>query len=234
MKLSSIKTFTYSILLLTIVLSCESDDGPNFDTNDNFVSYFFFYDSDLDRTTITAEIKKLNVLNDNFQLESDETVTFNGDELMFDEQSVSYSRSYEGLIKEGDFVYSSSEGRVYSAALLSYQSIEFPNDFATLSKSEGATVEWVGNGLEEFESLIVVIGEYEEGQELGTFHDELGSESVDLARVTLEILPLGFQPAYIQRNKVKFLSNEEGEAPIVGGRIVVEYRSKTIQVELVE
>ncbi len=234
MKLPNVRTLLCSIMLLAILLSCESDEAPDIDTNDNFVSYFFFYDSDLDRTTITAEIKKLNVLNDNFQLESDETVTFNGDKLMFDEQSISYSRSYEGLVKEGDFVYTSSEGRVYSAPLLSYQSIALPNDFSTLSQSEGATIEWEGNALAEFESLIIVIGEYEEGQELGTFYDELGSESVDLGGVALEILPLGLQPAYIQRNKVKFLSSDDGEAPIVGGRIVVEYRSKTIQVELVE
>lgn len=234
MKSLNIFIASVSIFLALLLISCESDDAPDFDTNENFLTYHVLYNSDLNTTTITAEFRKLDPLGSNLELDSDESITFEGDELVFDPNSISYSKTYNGLVSEGDFVYSSSEGRIYMSTLVEYQSIDFPSTFSSISKSQGATIEWVGNNLGQYESLLVVIGDYEEGEEIGSFHNELGSSSVEVDGVILEVLALGTQPAYIQRNRVVFLTNESGEATIVGGRIVAEYRSSTIQVEVVD
>lgn len=213
--------------------SCDSGDDPFEILNRNYLEYLLFYDSDENTTTVIVEVKNEGPLGNHLELNDDESITFRADELTFDESLVAYTKVYEGLINEGDFAYSASEGITYTSNFTGFNSVDFPSSFTSLSKQEGSTVEWTGSSLAANEAVLVIIGEYEEGQEFGTYVQGEGVSSFQIENIILEILPTGMQPAYMERSQVIGLLNEE-EVPFFGGRIVSNYRSATIQVEVTE
>lgn len=223
------------LLLCTLLLlqstSCGSEDNidPE-DTNDTFLDYQVFYDVDQDQTTITAHFKNGSVLGSEIILEENESITFNGDSLQYDPLSLSYSRDYEGQIIEGDFVFKSSEGKVYTSSLFSYESIEFPPSFSDISKSEGSVINWEGSSLGNDEFIEVIIGDPEQLHFAGIFHDGEGTVSVQVSAEELTSLSIGSWPAYMRRGKRLFFT----DATRAGGRIVASYRSRTIQIEITE
>ncbi len=225
---------TALLLLAYTFQSCDSGDEPFEILNRNYLDYQIFYDSDENITSILVEVKNEQPSGNNLELNADESITFREDALMYDENLVAYTIVYEGLISEGDFVYSSSEGKNYTSTFTGFNSVDFPRSFTSISKQEGPTVEWEGSSLGENEAVTVVIGEFDGGQELGTYIEGEGISSFQIVDIILEILPVGMQPAYMKRSKVIWLSDEKDEVPFFGGRIGSQYRSKTIQVEVTE
>lgn len=229
MKLHKIKTFIITSIVVLGLSSC-SDDVPEFDRNTNFLDYLVLYDSDLDKTIITAEFKKEGVLGSNLILEEDETITFRGLELVFDESEILYRRDYDGLITSGDFVYTSSEGKIYTSSLGVYQSIDFAQPISSFSKSNDLVIGWEGEPLVEGEFIEFLIGLREQNNFAGTVYEGPGAADVVLRSEDMAGLTSGTWPAYLQRGHQIF----QTDVTSVGGRIASKYRSATKEIIVTE
>ncbi|MEO9483726.1 MAG: hypothetical protein ABJG47_09790 [Ekhidna sp.] len=230
MKSPILRTLYISIFSSVLMISCTSDDGPDFDTNTNFLDYLVFYDSDLNSTIITAEFKKTDVFGSNITLEKNESITFRGEELTYDESKVLYSKEYAGLITSGDIVYTSSEGKVYTSSLVEYQSVDFSQAISSFSKSNGLVISWTGEPLVEREFIEFLIGVPEQNNFAGLVLEEEGTADLVLKSEDMAGLTSGTWPAYLQRGQLTY----PPDLTSVGGRIVTKYRSKTIEIEVTE
>ncbi|MEM7298265.1 MAG: hypothetical protein AAF391_08375, partial [Bacteroidota bacterium] len=166
-----------AILIVAASVSCSSDDTIVADTNDTYLDYQVFYDSDLNQTTVTAGFSNGTLLGNEIILSDEESIAFAGDALLYDETQSKYVRNYEGRVVEGDFVFTSSEGKVYTNSLSDYESIAFPDNFSTFSKSEDLAINWVGTSLEIGEHVEVGIGDPEQGSWAGDLFDGEGTSS---------------------------------------------------------
>lgn len=220
-----------SILTIGSVISCNSDETIVEDTNDTYLDYEVLHDSDANQTTVSARFTNGIVTGSEVILQENESVTFDGDLLQYDEANSEYKKSYEGRIMEGDFVFTSAEGKVYTNSMVDYETIGFPSDFTSFSKSEGLTLVWDGAILEINEHVEVGIGDPAQGSWAGDVFDGEGLSSFQFTPEGLTTLDLGTWPAKMIR--AKFIFTNGAGTTRAGSRIFHKYQS-TIQVEVTE
>ena len=242
MKFSSILSLGVHIIFMILIvfsISCVSDDETAVeDTNDTYLDYRIIYNSDIDQTLVAAIFRKNNPLGDEVILTLDESLTFNGHPLEYEEAIPEYDfepvpgyiKRFDGRMVSGEFVFTSSEGITYKNALVPTNTIDFESSFVSFSKNEDLIITWEGEALQENESVIIFIGIVDEGVLVGGSVDTEGADSFIITKDELVNFPLGTWPAEIQRTTYNGLLEETR----AGGRIVTKFNGRMVDLEVTD
>ncbi|MEL6588662.1 MAG: hypothetical protein AAFP02_05980 [Bacteroidota bacterium] len=220
--------FSLSLILLVglFMFSCESE--PSIDVNQDriWVEYELLYDAAEDKTTAFALFRFGNSIGTQLELSDPATVTFEGENLLFNPILARHEIELDGLVSEGTFVYTDTDGSVFSNQTPSISSADFPATPSPLpiSKSADYDIIWDGSPLGADQGLSVLVGPklYLE--------EEQGATSITIFANRLQDLD---RPSYLT-----FMERWEERDPIevtsAGGVIRAKYRAERTTAEISE
>jgi hypothetical protein len=208
-------------LLPLFIISCAKEDSENVNQDSIHQQYEVLYADNEDKTHVSAIYRFGGVTGTLLQLSSPAGVTFNGDELMYNQVLGWHRKEYAGLVSSGTFVYTDLDDNVYTNTTPEINTIGYPTGLTEISMGGAFTFTWTGDPVGENETVSLWIDGTQQGNsELFTTILEGNSELV-LPANRLANLGLGQATCWLVRTKRVDLQNETSK----GGFIEVKYRA---------
>lgn len=166
----SSSTFALLLLMLSVplLISCGSDINEDIDPDNVQAFYFMEYSYETDTTTVSSYFVYSNSY---YELDADESITFNGSELtkFSDRGLISYYKEYPGLIDTGTFEFNNFAGKTFTNTINQTSDIspKFPLD---ITVTNGGTVKWIGSPVQEGQTITLYIRSLDNGS---VFKEEL-------------------------------------------------------------
>ncbi|MEM6347978.1 MAG: hypothetical protein AAF927_29080 [Bacteroidota bacterium] len=226
MKRLSFFSLSLIVLVGLFMFSCESE--PSIDVNQDkiWVEYELFYNANEDKTTAFALFRFGNSLGTQLELSDPASVTFEGDELLFNPILARHEIELDGLVTQGTFVYTDTEANVFTNQTPTMESADWPSNLNSLTLSQSADYDlvWDGAALGENQGVSVLVG-----PKLFV-EDDLNATSITLFANRLQDLD---KPSYLT-----FLDRWEELDPAqttsAGGVIRAKYRAERISAEIAD
>lgn len=224
----SIKFFiALSCFAILFLASCTREASNSVDQDRIFTVYELFYNANEDKTFARATFYFSNELGTRLELAGDSRATFNGDPLTFNAVLAYYEREYAGFVDSGTFDWVDTEGNTYQNTI-TVNPIEYAAAIDTIDRSASYELFWEEEPLSEEETVTVTInGENEGDARLFTTND-VGANSIILAKNLLEQVGAGPGTLLLERS----FSPPIADAPGAGGRIVGRYRPVNQMIQL--
>ena len=223
-------SYLFFAAVVTILYSCEEEDSVNV-AQDRIASYYeVAYNANTDVTRVLASFRfGENALGTPLELTEPANVLFNDQVLPYNRFALGHAVDLAGEVETGTFIYTNNEGTEYRNSIPSYDTIAFPVDFDTLSKSSASTLTWEGEPLGPDELVSVFLFDTDTEDALFITSTE-GATSVILPRDQIERLTLGQNTFRMERRKE--ISTVDGTP--AGGNFIVKYRAKQQVVTITE
>lgn len=210
-------------LFALIITSCEKDD-PVPDQTKIYTEYSINYNETLDKTTATAAFSYDPTdgnISQKLELTHPAHVTYNGKQLIFDNEERNYQKEFIGLI-EDKFIYTNYFRIPYPniVEVADSISIEVPTDSTSLYSD--FYVGWVGNPIQEDERIVLTICNLQSGKEIKIVNGNAGANYVNI--VTSDLVYVGEGNAVIKLIRQKTTGTDY--SPEAGGSIIMNYETE--------
>ena len=205
MKKLLVLSFTAG-LLATAMVSCDKEDSADVNQDKIYCEYNLFYNANEDKTHAIARFRFGGPTGTLLEL-TDSTgagVTYNGDVLPYDVWWSAHHKEYAGdqTGTPGAFVYTNTEGTVYTNTPPAGNSIAFEAGFDTINKSVAENLTWVGDPLAADEQVSVFVGSWTWGDDALFFTDSDGATEIVMGVTAKSNLALGSSTVYMDRATV--------------------------------
>jgi hypothetical protein len=224
MKVLSLLSKSLIIAIGILAIACEVQPSVDVNQDKIWVKYELIYNAPNDETTASAKFRFGNGVGTLLELSDPATVSFNGNEMLFNPLASGYEWKTDGLVSNGTFVYEDTDGSVFTNATPTIVSTEFPDTTSvlSLSKSQDYDLVWDGTALAPDQGVSVLIG-----PEL--FVEETdGAIQMTIYASRLQNLDKTAYLGFIER----WERQEPVEATSVGGEIYAKYKGQRRNVEV--
>jgi hypothetical protein len=168
---------------------CESELSDTVDQDKIYILYELFYNKNQDKTYARATFQFSNALGTKLQLAGSSEIRFNNDLLTFQPVLAYYEKEYAGQIGSGTFVWRDTNNKTFTNAISGMKAASLPSPMPSLSKTNSASIVWVGDVLGSGERMVVSLNS-SLGTDLQIFQtNNIGANSVILATNQLQVLP---------------------------------------------
>lgn len=226
MKRLSFLSLSLIVLTGLFMFSCESE--PSIDVNQDkiWVEYELIYDASSDKTIAFALFRFGNSLGTQLELSDPASVTFEGENLLFNPILARHEIKLDGLVSQGSFVYTDTDANVFTNATPSIESADFPATPANLplSKSADYDIVWDGISLGANQGVSVLVG-----PKL-FIEEDLNATSITIFATRLQDLD---KPSYFT-NLERWEELEPLETTSAAGVIRAKYRTERKTAEIAE
>ncbi len=226
------KTFKLSIaaFLLIALSACQKEDSANVNQDRIFAAYELFFNENENTTTATAIFTFGNRTGTRLTLSEGSTVTFDGEQMAYDQITGAYLSETAGYKASGTFVFEDLDTGIFTNSV-NLTPIAFSEEVPlTLDRSQSHEIGWVGDVVtsdRSFVSATVVPNNLEQTKVF--IQNDAGADTVILTSDKLsEIDP---QPAELFLERTT--ESVPAEASSAGGVVIARYRpmARNIQVE---
>lgn len=223
-----------AFFVLALLTSCESEDSADVNQDRIYTVYELFYDSDDDVTTVLARFRFGSALGTTLELNEPASVFFNEEQLAYNSILLGHSTEIAGRVTTGTFTYTNVDGETFINDVPTYETIQFPNNLTTLSKSQAFSLEWEGTALGANETVGLYISST--GETPSFLDDALFVQSSDGA--TNLVLGVN-QLSNLSTGGSVFVMDRSTEVNVTegteaGGRIRGKFRANNIQVTITD
>ena len=208
--------------------SCERENSEDVNQDRIYTDFELFYNANHDITYARAVFRFGNALGTLLQLSEPSEVKFNDEILSFKPALAYYEKQFTGFVDSGSFEWKDTEGKIFVNSI-SVNTIDYPGDMDTISKSFAFELIWDGESLKENESVVIAMNGVIEGDAQIFTQNAVNSTSIILAKNQLEILGHGNATMWMDRT----LGNILDQKTSAGGKISARYRplNKTIYID---
>lgn len=215
-----------------LVTSCDKEDSSDVNQDKIWTEYNLFYNQNEDKTHAIARFRFGGPTGTLLELtdSSGANVTYNGDVLPYDAWWSAHHKEYAGNITGGDFVYTNTEGTVFTNTVPSGNTIAFDPGFDTINKTIAENFTWVGSALGADEQVSVFVGSWTWGEDALFFTESDGATNIVMGVTQKANLALGTSTVYMDRATV----NTSIDGTSEGGVIRYKYRPTNATVTVVE
>lgn len=222
------------ISIITLFLSAcgTSEDSADVNQNRIYTGYEVFYNANDDVTHVIARFRFGGPFGSWLRLspESGASVSYDGDTLPYSDFWGAHHREYVGQITGGTFIYTNTEGEVFTNIVPAGDTIEFPEGFDEIDRSQAQELEWVGTPLARNDYVGIFIGSWAWGDDALFWEDGDGETRVVMGLNGLSNLPLGTAVVYMDRWNEENVAQGTSE----GGKIRYKHRASNAVVTVVE
>lgn len=186
------KTVKYLFLLTLVVtlFSCTKETADNVNQDKIWTEYYLEYNEATGITSARAVFKFSNMAGTLLELVDSASVSFNGDELAYNQLLGYYEKQYSSLVTTGTFHYQDLDGNVFENALDMTDPTTIPS-ISSISKSTPYTFTWDGPAVKANERINIWLDSNIEGDARIFTTDSQGSTSVIFGLNDLEKLGTG-------------------------------------------
>lgn len=227
MKNSIKLIFTFG--LFASLYSCNVEDSGDVNQDKIWTRYELFYNANDDKTTAVARFRFGGPTGTLLQLNEDASVTFNGQELAFNNFYFGHAMDFAGFVDSGTFVYQDLDQLSFSNTVFPYDTIAFPVGFDTIINSQANTIVWDGNPLAPNEIVGVFVGSWAWGDDALYVQTADNATDIVLGASQLGQVPVGNATVFMDRSTEVAAT----EATSEGGLVVGKYRAENRQVQIV-
>lgn len=214
-----------SITLSFFTTSCVRETSDSVSQDKIYTDYELFYNANEDKTYARATFRFSNALGTNLELADGSEVRFEGDVLTFNEVLAYYEREYAGFKQSGTFEWDDLDGNTFSNSI-SINSIEYPDGIDSIGRENSFEISWVGDALDNDETVTVTINGENEGDAKLFINDDIGSSSIILDMDKLEGVGEGPGKIWMDRSYSPVLMQETSS----GGKITGRFRPENLEV----
>lgn len=214
-----------AILAMLSFASCIREESSAVSQDRIFTEYELFYNANEDKTYARASFKFSNALGTKLDLTDPSKVLFNDQELTFNPVLAYYEKEFAGLVPSGTFKWTDLDGNVFVNAIEIHQ-IAYAPGIDTIARDAAFELGWTGSGLAQNELVTVTVnGENEADAQIFSTNN-VGAQSIILAKDKLAKLGAGPGTVYLDRSYLPTLTEKTGAGGILLGR----YRPANLQV----
>lgn len=196
MKKSVFYLFFAAISVLFFSCNRETSDSVNQDKI--YTEYELFYEANQDVTYARATFKFSNIIGTKLELSDPSNVTFNGEQLAWQDALAYYELRMQGKVRSGTFVWEDTEGNSYSNQI-SIREIDFPNQFGPIAKGSSYEFIWQGDSLKEGETVTLTMNADYEGDGRIVTENDLNAISLIIPQNYLDQMATGTVDCWIER-----------------------------------
>ncbi|MEM9934026.1 MAG: hypothetical protein AAF824_10455 [Bacteroidota bacterium] len=209
--------------------ACDVESSADVNQARIYQDYELFYNSNTDKTWVIARYRFGGPTGSLLQLADPASVTFNGEVVPFSPIFGGHQREFPGRADGGTFVYTNTIGEVYTNSVPVYESIQFPTDLDTLSRSSASSITWEGTALKENQLVGLFIGSWTFGDDALFIQTGAGETDIVMGTDQLGNLPTGTSTLFMDRSTDVPLTEGTEE----GGRIRGKFRALNKQITVV-
>ncbi len=206
-----------AVTALLTSMACNRDDSANVNQARIFTEYELFYNGNDDKTYARATFRFNNAFGTKLELSEPSNVAFNGDELTFNNLLAYYEREYAGFVTSGQFSWTDTEGNTYNNTI-EVHPIDYAAGLDTIDRANSFELFFTGDPLSADEAVTVTINGENEGDARVFTTNDLGSQSIILARDRLQEIGMGPGTIWLDRSFQPDLSEETEVGGILRGR----------------
>lgn len=215
------------LLAITSLTSCIREESSAVNQDRIFTEYELFYNANEDKTYARATFKFSNAAGTNLDLSDPSKVLFNDQELTFNPLLAYYEKEFPGFVPNGTFKWTDLDGNDF-VNTIEIHSIGYAPGIDTIARDAAFELNWSGNPLAQKELVTVTInGENELDAQIFTTND-VGAQSIILAKDKLSRLGAGPGKVFLDRSYLPELS----EKTSAGGIILGRYRPANLSVQI--
>lgn len=218
--------------ILLLAASCAKEDSSDVNQNKIYCDYELFYNQNEDKTHAVARFRFGGPTGTLLELSdtSGASVTFNGENLPYNVWYGGHHKEYAGQLTGGTFVYTNTNGTVYTNEVPDGESLAFQADFDTINKSTAQTLTWDGTALSANQHVGVFVGSWTWGEDAAFWTGDEGANEIVMGVTQMADLALGTSTVYMDRSTALDIA----EGTLEGGRIRYKYRCTNATVQVVE
>ncbi len=226
------KVFFAILALGMIFTSCKKEDLSDGSQNKVYSDYELFYNHNEDKTHVVARFRfggstgTLMELTDT----SGASVSFNGETLPYNIWYGGHHKEYGGQLDGGTFVYTNTNGVMYTNTVPTGEVIAFQPEFDTITKGVVESLIWNGAALSSNQHVGVFVGSWTWGEDASFWTTDYGATEIVMGITQKSDLALGSSTVYMDRSTVHDVAQGTPE----GGRIRYKYRCTNAAVVVVE
>lgn len=203
-----------------IILGCKKEDSSDVNQDKIYTDYEVFYNENDDKTVVIAKFRFGDAFGTILELTGSANVKYNGDELLYNAFYGGHTKEYAGQVLGGQFVYTNTDGDVFTNTALATSSIGFPASFTTLNKSNAYDLQWDGTATATNQRVALFIGSYTWGDDAFLLQTQTGADNIIIGVNNMSNLPTGASTCYMDRVTETTALQVTGN----GGRIRTRYR----------
>lgn len=226
--MNTLKTLI-TIAVFALIYGCNVEDSGDVNQDKIWARYELFYNENDDKTVAVARFRFGSPTGTLLQLNEDASVTFNGEELEYNNWYLGHTKEMAGWVDSGAFVYTDLDQLTFSNTVLPYDSIGFPDGFDTINNSMANTLEWEGNALAANEHVGLFVGSGAWGDDALYIQSADNATDIVMGTNQLSNVPEGQSTLFMDR----WTEVDASQATSEGGIVVGKYRATNIQVQIV-
>lgn len=219
-----------AIMSSMLFTACVKEDSSDVNQDKIYTDYEVFYNSNTDKTWVVAKFRFGGATGTILELTDPASVTFNGDTLPYNFLFTGHYKEYAGRLETGRFSYTNVNGDVFVNDIPAYETVAFPNNLDTISKSQAYDLIWDGTALSANQTVGIFIGTPTWGQDALVIQANEGSNNIVLGTTALGNLATGVSTCYMDRATAVDVAEGTSE----GGRIRGKFRASNKSAVIVE
>lgn len=200
--------------------SCVREDSSSVDQDKIWTSYELFYNANEDKTYARATFRFSNATGTNLELVDAAGVEVDGQSMTWKPLLAYYETTFTGFKNTVEFIYNDLDGEVFNNTVEILHDIAFPS-VDSIDKSSAYDLEWIGEGLESQESVVVTINGINEGDARVFTQASIGSQSITLDKDKIGQLPEGEADLWLER----YYTTAPSQVTSASGLSVSKYRA---------
>lgn len=223
-----------SLLVLPLLAAkgsaCQAEDSSVVNQDRIYTGYWLEYSANGNTTSARAQFRLSHSLGTTLELKSPAAVTFGGKAMAYNPLLQWHEVKQTGALDAGSFDYVDTEGTKFSNTAQVTLVTELPEMLpATLKRSEGVTLSWVGAPLTKGEDLELVVKDADGVSFIRVDQFDVGATSITVPANILA--KVGGTSALLTIRRHTFF--DDPNAPDAGGQVHLTYegKSKTVPLE---
>lgn len=226
------RTLTLGIGMMVILFftSCQREESINIDQNRIYTEYSYSYDAEQGQSVMTATFKLDNNGGKRIQLSYPARVSFDGESMSYRSALGDYQLNRSGSLVNGTFSYTDLEDNVYQNDISAIKAIGLPFGLNTISRNGNFFLPWDGESLQPGEIITVTIDPQGEGSTKSFTTSSAGATHIILDENRLKQIEPGFAKIRITRERTSSITS----APLSGGRLELKYKSREVNIEILQ
>lgn len=226
------RTLTPGLGLAVILFftSCQREESINIDQSRIYTEYEYTYDAEQSQSIMNASFRLDNNGGKRIELSFPARVAFDGESMSYRSAFGDYQLKRTGSLINGTFVYTDLNDNVYENNISAIKAIELPFGLNTISRNGNFFLPWDGDDLQPGETITVTIDPQGEGSTKSFTTSSAGASHIILDEYRLKQIEPGMAKIRIMRERTSSLTS----APLSGGRLVLKYKSREVNIEILQ
>lgn len=209
--------------------SCERESSADVNQDRIYVSYEMVYHESTDITYARASFFFGSITGTKLELADPSQVTCNGDLLGFQNALAYYEKQYTGIVNEGEYVFSNTEGASYTN-IATITEIGLPETLDTIVKGNSYELFFTGDALSAGEGVYAYINGTGENDGINVYQNTTNVTSIIIPATQTDKLTVGTNTVYL-RKRHETDAQETTEAGAICAGI---YQTAEVNIEVKE